>query len=49
MNIAFRWEKRKQKDNTKMDLRKIWWGDIEWSNMDQDRALVSTVMNLLIP
>jgi hypothetical protein len=40
-------------DNIKMNLREIEWGDVNWidlvQNRDQWRALVNTVMNLLVP
>jgi hypothetical protein len=43
-----RWE-----DNIKMDLREIWFGDVDWIHLVQDRdrwwALVNTVMNLRVP
>jgi hypothetical protein len=43
-----RWE-----DNIKMDLRAIGWGGMDWIDLAQDRdqwrALVNTVMNLLVP
>jgi hypothetical protein len=43
-----RWE-----DNTKMELREIGFGDVDWVNLAQDRdrwwALVNTVMNLWVP
>jgi hypothetical protein len=43
-----RWE-----DNIKMDLREIWFGDVDWIHWAQDRdrwrALVNTVMNLRVP
>jgi hypothetical protein len=43
-----RWE-----DNIGMDLRKIWFGDVYWIHLAQDRdrwrALVNTVMNLRVP
>jgi hypothetical protein len=36
-----------------MDLREIEWGDTDWNDLAQDRdqwrALVNTVMNLLVP
>jgi hypothetical protein len=40
-------------DNIKLDLREIGWDDMYWidlaQDMDQWRALVNTVMNLLVP
>jgi hypothetical protein len=40
-------------DNIKMDLREIGWGGMDWIDLAQDRdqwrALVNTVMNLLVP
>jgi hypothetical protein len=40
-------------DNIKMDLREIGWDGIDWTDLTQDRdqwrALVNTVMNLLVP
>jgi hypothetical protein len=43
-----RWE-----DNVKMNLREIGWGNMDWIDLAQDRdpwrALVNTVMNLLVP
>jgi hypothetical protein len=40
-------------DITKMDLREIGWGDMDWIDVaedrDQWRALVNTVMKLRIP
>jgi hypothetical protein len=40
-------------DNTKMDLREIGWGAVDWLDLTQDRdqwrALVKTVMNLPVP
>jgi hypothetical protein len=39
--------------NVKMDLREIGWGGMHWIDLAQDmeqwRALVSTVMNLRVP
>jgi hypothetical protein len=39
--------------NIKKDLREIGWGGMNWiglaSDRDQWRALVNTVMNLLVP
>jgi hypothetical protein len=43
-----RWE-----DNIKMAVREIGWGGMDWIDLAQDRdqwrALVNTVMNLLVP
>jgi hypothetical protein len=40
-------------DNTKMVLREMGWGGVDWIDLaedrDQWRALVNTVMNLLVP
>jgi hypothetical protein len=40
-------------DNIKMDLREIRWDGVDWIDMAQDRdqwkALVNTVLNLLVP
>jgi hypothetical protein len=40
-------------DNIKMDLREIGWDVTDWIHLAQDRdqwrALVNTVMNLLVP
>jgi hypothetical protein len=40
-------------DNIKMDLREIRWDGMDWIDLaqyrDQWRALVNTVMNLLVP
>jgi hypothetical protein len=45
--------RRKRVDNIKIDLREIGWDDMHWidlaQNRDQWRALVNTVMNLLVP
>jgi hypothetical protein len=45
--------RRRWEDNIKMDLRCIVWGDMEWTNLVQDRepwrAVVNTVMNLWVP
>jgi hypothetical protein len=40
-------------DNIRMDVRKIWWEDVDWIHLaqyrDQWRAHVNTVMKLLVP
>jgi hypothetical protein len=40
-------------DNIKMDLGEIGWGGVDWNGLVQDRdkwrALVNSVMNLLVP
>jgi hypothetical protein len=45
--------RRSWKDNMKMDLREIGFGDVYWLYWAQDRdrwrALVNTVMNLRVP
>jgi hypothetical protein len=45
--------RRRWKDNIKMNLREIGFGDVDWIHLAQDRdmrrALVNTVMNLRIP
>jgi hypothetical protein len=45
--------RRRWVDNVKMDLRKIGWVGIDWTDMTQDRdhwrAPVNTVMNLRVP
>jgi hypothetical protein len=45
--------RRKWVDNSKIDLRKIRWDDMDWIDLAQDRdqwrALVNTVMNLWVP
>jgi hypothetical protein len=45
--------RRRWVDNIKMDLREIGWNGIYWIDLvlyrDQWRALVNTVMNLLLP
>jgi hypothetical protein len=45
--------RRRWEDNIKLDLREIWFGDVDWIHRAQDRdrwrALVNTVMNLRVP
>jgi hypothetical protein len=40
-------------DNTKMNLREIGWGDVDWIDLAQDRdqwrAPVNTLMNIWVP
>jgi hypothetical protein len=44
--------RRRWEDGTKMDLREIGWGGVEWIRLAQDRdrwrAVVSAVMNLRV-
>jgi hypothetical protein len=45
--------RRRWKDNIKKDLREIEWVGMDWIDLPQDRdqwkALVNTVVNLLVP
>jgi hypothetical protein len=45
--------RRRWEDNSKMDLREVGWGCMDWINLAQDRnrwrALVNAVMNLRVP
>jgi hypothetical protein len=45
--------RHRSEDNIKLDLREIGWGGMDWIDLTQDfyqwRALVNTVMNLLVP
>jgi hypothetical protein len=45
--------RRRWEDKIKMDLREIVFGDVDWIRWAQDRdrwrALVNTVVNLLVP
>jgi hypothetical protein len=45
--------RRRWKDNIKMDLWEIGFGDVDWIHWAQDRdmwqALVNTIMNLRVP
>jgi hypothetical protein len=40
--------RRRWMDNIEMDVREIGWGGMDWIDLDQWRALVSTVMNLRV-
>jgi hypothetical protein len=44
---------RRRVDNIKMDFRGIGWDSMDWIDLAQDRdqwrALMNTVMNLLVP
>jgi hypothetical protein len=44
--------RRRWVDNTKMNLREVGWGGMDWLDLAQDRdpwrALVNTVMNLRV-
>jgi hypothetical protein len=44
--------RRRWVDNTRMDLREVGWGDVDWIGLAQDRnrwrALVNAVMNFLV-
>jgi hypothetical protein len=45
--------RRRRVDNIKLDLREIGWAGMHWIDLAQDRdqwrALMNTVMNLLVP
>jgi hypothetical protein len=45
--------RRRWEDNTEMDLKEIWFGDVDWFHLVRDRdrwrALVNTVMSLRVP
>jgi hypothetical protein len=45
--------RRRWEDNIKMDLREVWFVDVDWIHWAQDRdrwrAVVNTVMNLRVP
>jgi hypothetical protein len=45
--------RRRSEDNIKMDLREIWFEDVDWINLAQNRdrwrTLVNTAMNLRVP
>jgi hypothetical protein len=52
-NRTLRRPRRRRVVNNKMDLRKIKWGGMDWTDLTQDgnqwRVLVNTVMNLRVP
>jgi hypothetical protein len=43
----------RREHNIKMDVQEVRWGTMDWTDLSQDRdslrALVNTVMNLLVP
>ena len=45
--------KRRWKDNIKMDLKEVGWGNMDWIDLAQDRnrlqALLNAVINLQVP
>jgi hypothetical protein len=46
--------RRRWDDNIKMDLKEIWWEDVDWTtdlarNRDRWQAIVNTVINLRSP
>jgi hypothetical protein len=45
--------RRRWENNTKMDLREVGWGGMDWidlaQNRDRWRALLKAVMNLRVP
>jgi hypothetical protein len=45
--------RRRWEDNTKMDLREVVWGGVDWidvaQNRDRWRAVVYTVMKIRVP
>jgi hypothetical protein len=45
--------RRRSMDNIKMDLREIGWDGMDWIDLAQDRdqwrALLNTIINLLVP
>jgi hypothetical protein len=46
--------RRRWVDNIKMDLGEVGWGDVDWIDLAKDRnnrrrALVNSVLNLLVP
>jgi hypothetical protein len=53
MHLCVSCNKSEWKDNTKMDLKNVRWGNMDWIALTQDRdrwrALVNAVMNLRVP
>jgi hypothetical protein len=41
--------RRRWEDNIRKSLREIGWEVVDWIHLYQDRAVVSTVMNLPVP
>jgi hypothetical protein len=45
--------KHRRVDNVRTDLGDLWWGDVDWIGLAQDRnrwrALVNSVLNLRVP
>jgi hypothetical protein len=45
--------RRRWKDNVRIDLGEVGWGDVAWISLAQDRnrwrALVNSVLNLRVP
>jgi hypothetical protein len=46
-------DRRRWKDNIKMDIQKVGWRDMDWTDLAEDReswqAVVMKVMNFLVP
>jgi hypothetical protein len=53
MNIPLCRPRNRWEENITLDLREIWWEDVDWmhmiQNMYQWQAVVNTVMNLQVP
>jgi hypothetical protein len=41
--------RRRWEDNIKMDLQEVEYGDKDWIELAQDRAVLNVVMNLRVP
>jgi hypothetical protein len=45
--------RRRWVDNIRMDLGEVWWGDVDWIGLAQDRnkwrVVVNSVLNLQVP